>query len=215
MREAFLTDDQRLIVENNMNIARYFFKKYRAPIGVEKDDWFQEILCSLCYAVSWHDPNKGTLGTLLASVLVSRWKDLRVRSERHQNIMSIYQKCGEDGAVLADLLESGSLPTGDAIEEVNSIISAFPEEWQVACRNAINPKVCSKEDADTVNEIRSGFRLRGRASYCVHCSTVFIGSENGTAKYCRECKLINRRFLDREQKRKRRDRIISSRSQAI
>ncbi len=214
MREVFLTDEQRLIVEQNMNLARYFFKKYRAPIGVERDDWFQEILCALCYAVSWHDSSKGTLGTLLASVLISRWKDLRVRAEKHSNIVSIYQQCTADGAVLADLLESSALPTGDAIEEVNSIIKAFPEKWQTACRNAINPKVCSKADADTVNEIRRRNSTGGRVSYCFHCSTVFIGCENGMTKYCRECRRINNRFINNGQKQRRRDRIASSRSQA-
>lgn len=214
MREVFLTDEQRLIVEQNMNLARYFFKKYRAPIGVEKDDWFQEVLCALCYAVSWHDPSKGALGTLLAAVLISRWKDLRVRAEKHSNIVSIYNKCTENGAVIADFIESDTLPTGDALEEANWIITAFPEEWQKACRNAIDPTVCSKADADTVNEIRRGNCLSGRASYCFHCSTVFIGADNGMTKYCKECRKINNRFINNGQKQRRRDRIASSRSQA-
>lgn len=214
VREIFLTDDQKAKVEANMNLARYFCKKYLPPNGVDHEDWFQEIVCSLCYAVAWHDDSKGTLASLLGSILRNRWKDLRNYNRKYEGVKSIYLECGEEGAVIADLLQTSDSYHGDAVEEINSIIPVFPEEWQVACRNAINPSVCSKADADTVNEIRSGFRLRGRASYCFHCSTVFIGAENGMTKYCKECRKINNRFLGNGQKQRRRDRIASSRSQA-
>jgi len=76
-----LTEEQQRIVEENMRLALMMSCKYRPPIGMDREDWQSECMVQLAKAVRWHDPAKGTLSTILDTLVYCHRSTIHVKNQ--------------------------------------------------------------------------------------------------------------------------------------
>lgn len=200
MRDFVLTEDQQRLAEENLRLASHFYKKYKKPIGMESDDWYQEILYALCKAAAWWNPELGTFSTLFGRLVRWQWMDCRTRINRDQ-FRSLDQsfKGNSDLSSLKDCLV-GDEPdcTIEASDEVNSMLNDYPEEWREVCMQVISGKGFTADSAKVITRIR---KLKGagsgRIGCCHSCGDIFHAAWSGPIKNCRICS----RLLDLENMR--------------
>ena len=122
-----MTLEQQRMVEDNLALAHYTARKYRAPYGMDYEDWLGECLVLLVQAVRWHDPKLGTLSTLVNRLVYLRRLDLnnKLNSKKRQNqTTSIGQIIGDESAVGQALLDHDDRPHLIDVRELVDLVLA-------------------------------------------------------------------------------------------
>lgn len=199
-----LTEEQQRIVERNINLAYYYHRKYKRPIGMDSDDWMQEILIMLMQSVVWHDESKGQLATLLKNLIRTKWKDCRNTVNRWRNRNKTIPS---DSSL--DSLSSAKMPdlSEDHRDEMDSIVSAFPTEWKETIQRIASGGEVKKNDTKLLTAIRTGFGRSGSVACCAVCSDFIVRYPNRNSKYCDSCRVLQERIVNRESYRRSKARL--------
>ena len=96
-----MTPEQQRMVEDNLALAHYEARKYRAPLSMDYEDWLGECLVLLVQAVRYYEPQKGTLSTLMDRLVYLRRMDLKrqrqsIKRKTHYDAVSLDQMAGDN-----------------------------------------------------------------------------------------------------------------------
>lgn len=199
-----LTEEQQRIVERNINLAYYYHRKYKRPIGMDSDDWMQEILIMLMQSVVWHDESKGQLATLLKNLIRTKWKDCRNTVNRWRNRNKTIPS---DSSL--DSISNSRMPdlSEDHRDEMDSVISAFPAEWREVIQRIAAGGEIKENDTKLLTTIRTGFGRSGSVASCAVCSDFIVRYPNRNSKYCDSCRVLQERISSRESYRRSKARL--------
>jgi hypothetical protein len=198
--DIVLTDEQKIKVEQNIGLAMFYYKKYRPPIGMDREDWFQEVMYVLCKAVAIHNQEISSLGCIMRSLLRNKYSDCKWYFSKFNGITSLYSDDDNSESQLVNAIECQSGFTGeqiDARDEVHSIMRRSTERFKKAYSAAISGEGVCEEDQATLTQVRNGFGNSGRVNCCDYCCSIFIGCSNGQSRFCSKCKVIKKRIDDR------------------
>jgi RNA polymerase sigma factor (sigma-70 family) len=223
-----LTDEQRAKVEANLPMVLFMVRKYRAPIGMDAEDWLHECVLQLAKAVRYHDPEKGRLSTIFERLVWIR-----------RNHLNHYAKRGRHGRVYAcSVMESQGdwslleLKSGEHPWEIIDARQMVADAMQI-CRGhearcfallseGLNQREIAKKlgvSRQRINEVMTTARERVAKAFpslavysqqCSRCHGPAQRYSRGKNIYCTECSRIMRVGRKARNERQRKQRLKAS-----
>ena len=77
---------------NNQGLIGYYYKRYKAPPGMDNDDWMSQIRLVYCRACIAHDESRGTLATIMDRMVKHEWcliRDMFMSKIRGQGVRPV------------------------------------------------------------------------------------------------------------------------------
>lgn len=108
-----LTDDQRKLIEDNMDVIYWFFDK----LGIYNEDWKQDCFYAICRYIHLYDPTRGSIATFLRAIIISRRNTVYKRERTIKENLNAYALRFEESAYEDD--EGDTLTWGDIIGNVD------------------------------------------------------------------------------------------------
>lgn len=165
-----LTEERKQMVVENIKLANYAASKFKPPIGMDHDDWYQECLIMLCkIAVKFDETGSAKLSTYyMESIWRKRSEIFRANTRANRDI----RKTKPFGHELDYFVNSRSeawealvkLVDSESFERVDNLIRLLPKDsWKQIARmkaDGISEKLISQKLGVTVLSVRSAW---GRA----------------------------------------------------
>jgi RNA polymerase sigma factor (sigma-70 family) len=219
-----LTDEQRAIVDENLPMVLYIMRKYRAPIGMDAEDWLQECVIQMVRAVQFHDPAKGQLSTIFDRLVFIRRGNLNQYATRG-NRGKVYLASsveGEDSLGVLDVTATehpwDQIDARELAKEAMQVCSRQEMTCFRLLAEGLNQKEIAREfgvSRQRITEVLTTAREKIAKAFpslvvysqvCAKCGGPAQRYSNGKNLYCTECSKMLRtgRKLRNEKQRKQR-----------
>lgn len=204
-----MTPEQQRMVEDNLALAHYEARKYRAPLGMDYEDWLGECLVLLVQAVRYYEPQKGTLLTLMDRLVYLRRMNLKrqrqsIKRKTHYDAVSLDQMAGDNTLGNQILVDHDRAPHLVEVREVVDLVLSrmSPQAAQVfrlLAKDMTNPEaartlgICRSRVSDILMLAR-GIAAQQYPDEVVHNTTCpdcgipqTTWAEDDRPRLCRPC----------------------------
>lgn len=217
-----LTEKQQQTFKENIRLAGWLAQRYRCPLSMDREDWFQEVCLCLIQAIQWHDPEKGTIARLANRLVWNRHSCLvgmDKRQKKRAKLVSIDAENSDDATISEMMTDYRHQDCHEILavqEQFASVVTGLDQRQSIVCQG-VAQGLSWREIGDGMGlsgeAVRQTFiRLRESLNpqansnevvrHCQMCErTMIITRAASTRRFCKPCSLRRERELGRELRR--------------
>lgn len=135
-----LTEDQRLLVEQNKALAHRYANSHRVPFGMDKEDWHSECLLQLVRAATTYDPARGAFSTwawVYMDLILPHWAAYWSAECRAKVRTKTLGDVTVRGLADAESNAVGGMIWDDVQKQYEKLMSALPADWREVVRQVV------------------------------------------------------------------------------